>query len=559
MKPSDRTPVSRRTRVRSSVIYCMAVLTAVLVIVGWQKPQLSSLFGDVTSASGITAALHNSPTAAKHQIETMAGGVAVFDYDHDGYPDIYLANGAEQPSLQKTGPSYFNRLYRNRGNWTFEDVTEKAGVQGHGYDIAAAAADFDNDGHQDLFVAGVNGNTLFRNRGDGTFENVTVRAGLSNTDWSVGAAWFDYDNDGRLDLFVVNYVKWDPAQEPFCGDIAQNLRTYCHPRFYEPLPNRLYHNNGDGTFTDVSVSSGIAGLRGKGMGIAIGDYDHDGWMDVFITNDTLPNFLLHNNRNGSFSEVAMEAGVALDDDGKSISSMGVDFRDLDNDGAEDLVVTALANETFPYFRNLGNGLFMDVTYPSRIGAASQPLSGWGIGSFDFDNDGWKDILIADGDVQDNTEMFSSRKSRQPNLLLINDGKGGFNAQWIGSPAFHRGLAFADFDRDGHVDAVVTRLGEPPVLLRNVSHDRNHWLNLKLLGRSSNRDAIGARVLVRSAGLKQMNRVTGAVGYASSSDLTVHFGLGGCTHVDSVEVEWPSGKRQTLTEIQIDQFVTVREP
>lgn len=517
-----------------------------------------TLFEDRSSESGIDFVLHNSPTPEKRQIETMAGGVAVFDYDNDGYPDIYFVNGALQPALEKSGPQYSNRLYRNKGNWSFEDVTEKAGVGGKGYNIGVAAGDFDNDGHVDLFVTGVNGDTLFRNRGDGTFEDVTRKAGLESDRWTVSAAWLDYDNDGLLDLFVVNYVKWDPDREPFCGDAPGKNRTYCHPRFYEPLPNRLYHNNGDGTFTDVSEASGIAAYRGKGMGVAIADYDHDGWMDVFVANDTVPNFLFHNEHNGRFREVAFEVGVALKDDAKATSSMGADFRDLDNDGWEDLFVTALAHETFPFFRNLGHGLFSDMTYPSRAGAASLSMSGWGMGIFDFDNDGWKDIFTANGDVQDNTELLSSGRSRQQNLLLLNDGKGGFKAQVVGTPAQHRGAAFGDFDRDGRVDAVVTRLNEPPVLYRNTMGAGNHWIGLKLIGNRSNRDALGARVLIRNGATKQVNHVTTSVGYACSSDPTVHFGLGTSTVVDQIEIEWPSGSRQTLEKVPVDRYITVRE-
>lgn len=516
-------------------------------------------FEDRTTSSGIAFVLQNSASAEKHQIETMAGGVAVFDYDGDGYPDIYFTNGAEQPSLQKNGPQYRNRLYRNKHDWTFEDVTDRAGVGGSGYNIGVAAGDYDNDGHQDLFVTGVKGNTLFHNRGDGAFEDVTRAAGLESNDWAVAAAWIDYDNDGRLDLFVVNYVKWDPAAEPFCGDPGRRIRTYCHPRYYQPLSNRLFHNNGDGTFTDVSVASGIGAHLGKGMGIAIADYDHDGWMDVFVANDTLPNFLFHNEHNGRFRESALEAGVGLNDDGKALSSMGVDFRDLDNDGWEDLVITALSNQTFPLFRNLKRGLFTDLTYQSRVGLISMPFSGWGVGIFDFDNDGWKDIFIADGDVQDNTELHSGHSSRQQNLLLLNDRADGFHAQLLGKPALHRGVAFGDFDRDGRVDAVVTRLGEAPVLLRNVSTTSNHWLDLKLTGAHSNRDAIGAIVKVQTGASMQINRVTTSVGYASSSDLTVHFGLGSSTRVDRLDIEWPSGIQQSLKDVAPDRYLEVREP
>jgi hypothetical protein len=542
---------------KAAILGAVAMLTGAALLAPSAAPA-PTYFEDRSAHSGIAFVLNNAASPERHQIETMAGGVAVFDYDNDGYPDIYFTNGAEQPSLEKTGPQYRNRLYRNKHDWTFEDVTDKAGVGGAGYNIGVAAGDYDNDGNADLFVTGVKGNTLFHNRGDGTFEDVTRAAGLESHDWAVAAAWVDYDNDGRLDLFVVNYVKWDPATELFCGDAGRAIRTYCHPRYYQALPNRLYHNNGDGTFTDVSAVSGIAAHPGKGMGIAIADYDHDGWMDVFVANDTVPNFLFHNERNGTFREVALQAGVGYNDDGKALSSMGVDFRDLDNDGWEDLVVTALSNQTFPVFRNLGHGLFSDVTYQSHAGIISMPLSGWSMGIFDFDNDGWKDVFVAAGDVQDNTEMLSSGKSRQQNLLMLNDAHGAFRAALAGPAALNRGVAFGDFDRDGRVDAVVTRLNEPPVLLRNIMGEGNHWLALRLAGARSNRDGIGARVIVRSGGTTQVNHVTTSTGYACSSELAVHFGLGRSTRADSIEIEWPSGARQTLTNVPADSFLTVRE-
>lgn len=516
-------------------------------------------FRDRTAQSGLSFTLNNAASPQKHQIETMPGGVAVFDYDGDGYPDIYFANGAEQPSLAKAGPQYRNRLYRNRHDWTFEDTTDRAGVGGTGYNIGVATADYDNDGHTDLFVTGVKGNTLFHNRGDGTFEDVTRSAGLESRDWSVAAAWVDFDNDGKLDLFVVNYVKWDPAAELFCGDAERKIRTYCHPRFYEPLPNRLFHNNGDGTFSDVSAAAGIAAHAGKGMGIAIADYDQDGWMDLFVANDTVPNFLFHNERNGRFREVGFQAGVALNDDGKAVSSMGVDFRDLDNDGREDLIVTALSNQTFPVFRNLGHGLFSDVTYPSHVGVFSMPLSGWGLGIFDFDNDGWKDAFVAAGDVQDNAELLSGTKSRQRNLLMLNQKNGSFRAEATGLAAMHRGVAFGDFDCDGRVDAVVTRLNESAILLQNTMGGSNHWIGLRLIGSRTNRDAIGARVTLRANGITQVNHVTTSTGYASSSEAAVHFGIGRATRADRIDIAWPSGVKQTLSGIAADTYLTVREP
>ncbi len=517
------------------------------------------LFEDRTPSSGISFVLRNGATPEKHQIETMAGGVAVLDYDNDGHPDIFFTNGAKQPSLAKSDPSYFNRLYRNRGDWTFEDVTEKAGVRGEGFSIAAAAADFDNDGFTDLFVAGVNRNILYRNRGDGTFEDVTAKAGVANQGrWAVSAGWFDYNNDGRLDLFVVNYVKWDPAKEPFCGESGK-YRSYCHPKYYEGLPNTLYHNDGHGAFIDVSERSGIARHIGKGMGVAFADYDGDGYMDVFVANDTVPNFLFHNERNGSFREVAFPAGVAMNDDGRALSSMGADFRDIDNDGRPDLFVTALTNETFPLYRNLGKGIFADATYQSRIGAATLALSGWSTSAYDFDNDGRKDLFAACGDAQDNTELYSSRKSRQPNLALLARGNGTFEPREIGPARMHRGAAFADFDGDGRVDVVVTAIGEKPVLLRNVAGKGNQWLGLRLTGTRSNRDAIGARVHVATATGEQWNHVTTSVGYASSSEKAVHFGLGKDDRVQRIEIAWPSGAVQRIEDVAADRYLQVREP
>ena len=504
-------------------------------------------------ASELPAILKNSAAGEKHLIETMTGGVAVFDYDGDGWPDIYVVNGAAIPSLEKTDSSYHNRLFRNNRDGAFTDVTAGAGVAGEGYSMGVAAGDFDNDGHEDLFVAGVRSNTLYRNRGDGTFENVTARAGLGGEGkWSVGAGWFDYDGDGRLDLFVVRYVVWDAAKEPYCG--APGRRQYCHPSQYAPLASSLYHNEGGGRFRDVSRESGIAAHEGKGMAVAFGDFDGDGRLDVFVTNDTMPNFLFRNRGDGTFEEVALAAGVAYNDDGKPLSFMGVDFRDYDNDGRDDLLTTALTNETHPLFRNLG-GRFVEMTYPSGIGKTSFPWTGWSTGLFDFNNDGWKDIFTANGHVMDNAELTSGRKSRQPNLLFTNRG-GKFDGEALSGAAFHRGAAFGDFDRDGCIGVVVTRLNQSPVVLRNRCG--GNWLELRLEGRRSNRDAIGARVHIMTEDGDQWNRVTTAVGYASSSDRAVHFGLGTAREVKRIEIEWPSGKRQTLGPTSGNQILTVKE-
>lgn len=504
-------------------------------------------------------------TGSKHLIETMIAGVAVFDYDNDGWPDIFIANGASSPGLIKKDASYSNRLFRNNRDGSFSDVTAKAGVGGSGYSMGVAAADFDNDGNVDLFVAGVAGGTLLRNRGDGSFEDVTAKAGLPETGkWSVAAGWFDFDNDGLLDLFVVHYVAWDPAAEIYCGTPAneaihaKGYRQYCHPGNYRPMANALYKNLGNGKFQDVSVESGISEKLGKGMGVAFGDFDGDGRLDIFVANDTVPSFLFHNEGNGKFREMAFEAGVATDSDGKPISAMGVDFRDYDNDGRDDLVITALSNETFPLFRNQGHGQFADTTYSSGVGKASLPWTGWGTGMFDFNNDGWKDVFVAGGHVMDNAERSSSRKSRQRNMVFRNSGAGHFEISYLDGEALHRGAAFGDFDRDGRVDVVVTRLNEQPIVLRNTSPAGN-WIAFQLVGHRSNRDAIGASLHVISASGEQWNRVTTSVGYGGSSDRVVHFGLGKDTEVLDLEIRWPSGLVQKLHGIPANHFESIHEP
>ena len=541
-------------------------------------------FEGVGEKAGIRFAVNNSATPAKHLIETMIAGVAVFDYDDDGKPDIYFVNGAKIPEkisyadgtripdLRKRGPEFQNRLYRNEGNGTFTDVTVKAGVPGAGYGMGVATADFDNDGFADIFLPGVNHNILYHNKGDGTFEDVTKRAGLAgigpkqDKPWSVAAGWFDYDNDGHLDLFVVNYLLWDLQAEPLCGDAKAGFRTYCDPRLYKGLPNTLYRNNGDGSFTDVSQVSGIASAVGKGMAVAFADYDQDRDLDVIVTNDTEPNFLFRNNGRGRFEEIGMLAGVAYNDNGRAVSSMGAGFRDIDNDGLEDFFVSALANETFPLFRNLGKGFFVDDTHRSLVAKATLTRSGWSVGLFDFNNDGSKDILVAAGDVQDNTELFSSRKAKQSNVLLANVGNGKF-VDYTGEAggalayqALHRGLAFGDFDLDGRVDAVLTRLNERAELLRNTSPSPNHWLAFRLTGRSSNRDAIGARIhIVGKSGREQWNHVTTSTGYGCSSEKTVFFGLGKDDGVKVVEIQWPSGITQTLSNVEVDRYLDLQEP
>ncbi len=517
-------------------------------------------FRNVAVSAGIDFVLENHPTPKKHLIETMAGGVAVFDYDGDGLTDIFFTNGASIPSLEKDSPKYRNRLYRNLGNMKFKDVTDQAGLAGAGYSIGAAAADYDNDGHTDLFVGGVRRHFLYHNRGDGTFEDVTRKAGIKSEWWSEGAAWFDYDNDGKLDLFVVNYLQWTASFDLFCGDPASNVRAYCHPRFFEGTPNTLYRNRGDGTFEDVSQKSGIAAHIGKGMSASIADYGRDGFMDVFVTNDKIPNFLFHNKGDGTFEEVALLAGGALSDNGAPVSAMGTDFRDYDNDGFPDITYAALAGEVFPIFQNRGNGTFRDASFASRMGPLSHNRSGWSIGLVDLNNDGWKDIFTTNSHVNDTVEMFEATPYKLPNSVFLNRGDGTFSdGSRDAGPDFqvaaaHRGCGFADFNNDGRIDVVVAPLQEPAELWENVSPADNSWLILKLTGTKSNRDGIGAVVRIG----KQFNHMTSAVGYVSSSHFGVHFGTGQTKHIDEIEVIWPSGIHQTLKDVAVNQVLKVVE-
>lgn len=524
-------------------------------------------FVDIAKSAGVAFTLRNSTSPQKFQIETMPAGVAVLDYDNDGFDDLYFVNGAAIPELEKTRPEYWNRLYRNNHDGTFTDVTARAGVAGAGYSMAVAVGDYDNDGWDDLFVAGVNRNLLYHNNGDGTFTETTANAGLVSAGakpWSISAGWFDYDNDGRLDLFVVNYCEWTPGRDPYCGERKPGYRAYCHPNNYKGLPNTLYHNEGNGIFRDVSQESGIGAYIGKGMSVVFADYDGDGRMDAFVSNDTQRNFLFHNEGGGRFSEQGIRAGVAYNFDGKASSSMGADFRDVDGDGRPDLVVTALSNEGFSVFRNAGRGLFTDASYPSGIAAASLPFAGWSAGIFDLNNDGLKDLFSANAHVRDNEALYSSRGYRQPNTVFVNTPSGRFQraespesaASALGA---HRGCAFGDFDNDGRIDVAVSCLNEPAQLLRNVSAPGQHWIDLVLEGRASNRDGIGAVARVTTAsGRVQYNQVTTAVGYASSSSRRVHFGLGAEDRIAQIEIRWPSGFVQTLENPAVDRRLSIVE-
>lgn len=518
-------------------------------------------FNNVAQSAGLNFVVENNPTPEKHLIETMTGGVAAFDYNGDGLTDIFFANGAGLPPLRKESPKHWNRLFRNEGGMRFKDVTEEAGVAGEGYSMGAAAGDYNNDGHVDLFVAGVNRNILYRNLGNGRFEDVTEKAGIKSDKWAVAAGWFDYNNDGLLDLLVVNYAQWSINSNRFCGDASRHFRVYCHPMYFEGLTNTLYRNRGDGTFEDVSEKSGFSRHEGRGMSLAFADYDGDGLLDVFITNDNQPNFLFRNRGDGTFEEVGLAAGVALLNSGQPVSNMGADFRDYDNDGLPDIFVTDLNNETFPLFRNLGGGMFEDATSISRLAVLSAARAGWGNGLFDLNNDGWKDLFTANSHADDNVEQVAAAHYRQPNSVFANLGDGTFwdvSATAGGdfqAPRAHRGCAFADFDNDGKIDVVVSSLRDSAELWQNVSPAQNNWIILKLVGTKSNRDGIGARVRIG----KQHNHMTSSVGYASSSHFGVHFGLGRAPKIDEVEIRWPSGIVQVLHDVIPNQRIEVREP
>jgi hypothetical protein len=551
----------------------IAILALTMLLADTSAPPASApiKFAEIAAKAGLRFVTQNSPTANKNQIETMVAGVGLLDYDGDGYLDIYLVNGAAVPSLKKESPMYWNRLYHNNHDGTFTDVTEKAGVAGAGYGMGVAVGDYDNDGRPDIFLANVTGNQLFHNNGDGTFTDVTAKAGLAGAQmngkrmWSVGAGWFDYNNDGLLDLFVVNYCVWEVNKDPYCP-LKSGVRGYCHPKLYTSLQSTLYRNNGDGTFTDVSKETGIAGHMGKGMSVSFADYDGDGFMDAFVANDTTPAFLFHNLGGKKFEEVGVAAGVAYAPDGSTLSGMGSDFRDVNNDGRPDIWYTAVEHQSFPLLINGGHGDFDDLTLASGLQPTTE-MSGWSNGIYDFDNDGAKDLFVARANVLDNiSELTPDRKYPEPNSIFRNLGNGKFqDVSRTAGPDFqlegaHRGAAFGDLDNDGQVDAVVSTLGGQVKLFHNISNTGNHWVLLKLVGTKSNRMGIGAQIhITTDDGRSQWNEVTTAVGYTSSSDSRVHFGLGANQHIKDMEIRWLSGIKQTLHDLAVDRILTIEEP
>ena len=527
-------------------------------------------FVDVTAARGLKFRYLSSRTTKKYLLETMAPGVALFDYDNDGRLDIFLVNGAPiaDPTPkgtvpQKTSPEYWNRLYHQKSDGTFEDVTERAGLQGKGYGMGVAVGDYDNDGNEDLYVTAYGGNRLYHNNGNGTFTDVTEQAGVVGEGWSTSAAWIDLDRDGRLDLVVLRYLQWD-FTDVWCGEHKDGYRAYCHPDYFKPIAPLVYHNDGNGRFTEVSQKTGIS-KPGKGLGIALADYDRDGLTDIFVANDSTLEFLYHNKGDGTFEEIGLLANAAVDGDGRTFAGMGVDFADYNNDGLPDLIVTDLANQMYALYQNSGDGLFNYATVPSGIGQMTRTHSGWGVRFFDYDNDGWKDLLIAQGHDLDTIQLTSPNlRYREPMLLARNTGSGFVDVSAASGEVFAqawsaRGMAIGDIDNDGRVDAVVTTNDGPAYILHNEGTSANHWLSLLLIGHKSNRDAIGAEVKLVTAKQSQYAIVTTASSYLSSSDKRLHFGVGPEVTAKEIEIRWPSGIVQTLRNVAADQLLKIEEP
>ena len=563
---------SARMMRRRILTLAVAVSLAAANLVAAQADHTSTIrFEDITAQSGVNFLENSSPTPNKNQPETMISGIALLDYDNDGYLDIFFLNGAAIPSLKKDSPKYYNRLYHNNHDGTFTDVTEKAGLAGDGYDMGVAVGDFDNDGWPDIFIASVTKNHLYRNNRDGTFTDVTDKAGVGSPIykgkkmWSAAAGWFDYNNDGKLDLFVANYCVWEVNKDPVCLS-GGRLRSYCHPKFYAPLPSTLYRNNGDGTFTDVSDETGISKKLGKGMGIGFNDYDGDGFLDIFVANDNMPNALFHNLKGKAFEEVAMDVGVAYTENGKAVSGMGAEFRDLDNDGFPDIWHTATELETFPLFRNRGDGIFLDVTGRSGLARPTLEMSGWSNGVADFDNDGLKDLFVARGNVLDNISEFSNRTYGEPNTIFRNLGKMTFAdvtaqagpAMQVSEP--YRGAVIGDLFNDGHMDIVVTVLNGKARILRNATSNDNNWVMFRCVGTKSNRMAIGTQLKVTTEdGNSQYDIVSTSAGFGASRDPRAHFGLGKFKTVKQLEIRWPSGVRQVLKDLPANQIHQLVEP
>jgi hypothetical protein len=518
---------------------------------------------EVKALRGVGFLLQNSPTTHKYLIETMPGGVALLDYNNDGLLDIFFVNGGKiagalrvPENFDRNDPLYWNRLYRQNRDGSFTDVTQAAGLRNAGsgnYGMGVAIGDYDNDGYPDIYVTNYGKNILYHNNGDGTFTDVTAKAGVAAGGWSVSAGFLDYDNDGHLDLFVTRYMEWDADHNKICGG---DWHTYCPPAEFPATTNVLYRNRGDGTFEDVSEKSGIAAKKGRALGVAFADYDGDGFTDIFVSNDGMQQYLYHNNGDGTFKECALEAGLALTADGKGLSGMGTVFQDYDNDGRPDVLVTVLPRELYALYHNDGDGSFAYKSLEAGLGVLTSGSSGWGVGFEDFDNDGWKDLFVAQGHVLDNVEKIdaSLHYKELPLLALNHQGRFERADSGVTTPLAARGAAFGDINNDGWIDVVVTTLGGPPVLLLNRGGGGNHWLSITLRGTRSNRDGYGAWVNVNG----QTRFASSAGSYISANDKRLHFGLGSAKKA-SVEVLWPSGAKQLLNDVPANQFLEVREP
>ena len=534
------------------------------------QPELPK-FVDVTDASGIEFRNASSATSQKYLMEAMVGGVATLDFDQDGLLDLYFVNGAaladpmpEGYSPDKSEPRYWNRLYRNEGEWSFSDVTRAAGVRGEHYGQGVAAGDYDNDGFPDLFLANYGRNTLLRNRGDGTFEDVTESAGVQGGGWSAAAGFMDYDRDGNLDLFVTRYVEWSFEGNPWCGERKPGYRSYCHPKQFKPISHLAYRNNGDGTFTETSDSTGFGAVPGKGLGIAFNDFDRDGWVDVLVANDSYPQQLFRNLEGAKFEEVALLSGMAYDENGRTFAGMGADFADYSNDGLPDIFINALAHQGYALFRNEGP-LFEYVSGQTGVSEISTQHSGWGTKFVDYDNDGLRDIFVAQGHVMDNIELTQpDLQYKEPLVLMRNTGDGFVDVSSSSGDPFQmdlaaRGAAFADLDNDGFVDIAINCRDGRTVILRNAGNG-NDWLSIDLEGQRSNRDGIGALVrVVSETGTEQQGVVSRAGSYLSSGDRRLHFGLGAASVAQQVAITWPSGAVQRFDMVAANQILEIKEP
>ncbi|MBI4170053.1 MAG: CRTAC1 family protein [Acidobacteria bacterium] len=526
-------------------------------------------YTDVTAASGIDFVHAHGGTGRKYYIETVPPGSCWLDFDNDGWQDIYLVQSGPLPGAPRP-PGTASRLYRNRGDGTFEDVTVRTGVaNATGYGNGCTAGDYDNDGDQDLYVTNFGPSVLYRNNGDGTFTDVTAQAGVANGLYALGAAWADYDNDGRLDLYVANYVDFTMEDEKFCGNIKENRRSYCHPDAYGGLPDALYHNEGNGTFKEVAKASGIWDPNGKGMGVVWFDYDADGDVDLYVANDATPNMLYRNEGNGRFTDVTLLAGVCCSEDGVPESGMGTDAGDADGDGWPDLFVTNLSNETNQLYRNLGGkGPFSIDTYPAGLGEISLLQSGWGTDFFDYDNDGDLDLVVTNGHPMDDIERDSDiiTYAQRP-FLFENGGRGKYReigagvGPYFATPEVGRGLAIADFDNDGDIDLLFNPNNRRATLLRNDGGNAaGSWITLRLEGSRSNRDAIGAWVAVTAGGRRQVGEVRSGSSYMSQNDMRLHFGLGAAGRVDAIEIRWPTKPRRVekIGPVPAGLFLTIKE-